>query len=186
VTHGRIPATAIGEAWVHAEKIGYDIIDIHGDGSASDFETRKSGILACNKVRRVKHPRYRPQEIEDSCQNEVAELRRLRISRDIDRILWVRGPERSWHRYRILADRLEEIAGADQALAEDPGISVPVCGAAGENSGKRPEEPVSSSGPGRVNVSGTDSGTRPDEPVHSAGHVSATASAPAIFPTVSG
>jgi hypothetical protein len=35
----------------------------------------------------------------------------------IIRELWVRGPERAWHRYRILPETIEEVIGIPQPVA---------------------------------------------------------------------
>jgi hypothetical protein len=47
--------------------------------------------------------------IRDSCRHEIEELRHLQEGEKIHHELWVRGPDREWHRYLILPDAVEAI-----------------------------------------------------------------------------
>ena len=44
-----------------------------------------------------------------SCGQEIKELRDLNIPDGIFKELWVRGPDRTWHRYLVLADGIESL-----------------------------------------------------------------------------
>ena len=68
-------------------------------------------------------PRYGTGNILRSCAQEIRELRELTIPEGIARELWVRGPDRTWHRYLVLADHIEAI-GNDEGRPDE---SNPAC-----------------------------------------------------------
>jgi len=53
------------------------------------------------------HGRYGLPDIAASCTREILELRSTPVAENTGRELWVRGPDRYWHRYAIFSDRIE-------------------------------------------------------------------------------
>ena len=55
------------------------------------------------------HARYGLPNIVASCTQEILELRSTPVAENTGRELWVRGPDRHWHRYAIFPDRIEAV-----------------------------------------------------------------------------
>ena len=55
------------------------------------------------------HGRYGLPDIAASCTREILELRSTPVAENTGRELWVRGPDRYWHRYAIFQDRIESV-----------------------------------------------------------------------------
>ncbi|HOX35959.1 MAG TPA: hypothetical protein PLO06_09725 [Methanoregulaceae archaeon] len=111
---GHPPYVAIDEAARKARSWGL-IALVLGPGQNPPFH-----FILCEKpcvsfvrVRRLKYPRFAPAEIAVSCRRDIAEIRAMDIPQEIFRELWVRGSNRQWHRYLILADAIEELDGFD-------------------------------------------------------------------------
>jgi len=67
------------------------------------------GQITLVRVRRLRYAHYGLPDIAVSCEREILELHGLPVSYDTSRELWVRGPDRHWHRYVILQDRIEAL-----------------------------------------------------------------------------
>jgi hypothetical protein len=76
-----------------------------------DFGIHYNGSTSLVRVRRLKNHGYRVEIICRSCAGQITEFRNLHLPEGIGRELWVRGPERAWHRYRIFGETIEEIGG---------------------------------------------------------------------------
>ena len=90
------------------------VISLNAAWLPCDFLAVRHTLLILIRVRRIKYRQYALSDIELSCDREIAALRGIPVVGDIARELWVRGPDRYWFRYRILADRIEgqsEIGG---------------------------------------------------------------------------
>jgi hypothetical protein len=121
MTRGLRPVVAIGEAKRQAAAWGYLVMIIETTGWLPfDFAIDDRGEISRVRVRRLKYADYDPLRIQESCRHEIEELRRLCGVEKIHHELWVRGPEREWHRYLILPDSVEvlngDIRNADRAL----------------------------------------------------------------------
>ncbi|MDD1697944.1 MAG: hypothetical protein LUQ36_06245 [Methanoregula sp.] len=63
------------------------------------------------RVRRLKYHGYDAAAIEHSCREDIAMMRALAVPQEIARELWVRGPDRAWHRYCVLRNRSKSSSG---------------------------------------------------------------------------
>jgi hypothetical protein len=68
------------------------------------------------RVRRLKQNDFTTEGIETACKKELRELRRPHPLDEIIPELWVRGPERAFHRYRVMCGALEEVPMARRPL----------------------------------------------------------------------
>jgi hypothetical protein len=66
------------------------------------------------RVRRLKYPGYDVAAIEHSCSDDIAVLRALPDIQEIFREIWVRGPDREWHRYHVLPGSIEILDNRDE------------------------------------------------------------------------
>ena len=108
MSRGRTPVVAIGEAQRRAQAEGFVLILVEAEIKLPfDFVISDRGCISLVRVRRLKYAQYRVAEIERLCDREIAEMRGLRIPEEIFLELWVRGPDRNWHRYLILPDAIE-------------------------------------------------------------------------------
>jgi hypothetical protein len=98
---------AITDAMLHASAQGSLVVRVETPGFPCDFLAIRDGRLTIVRVRRIKCGRYSPGEIGASCRQEIAALRKLHLAGDVTRELWVRGPDRHWHRYQVRPDQLE-------------------------------------------------------------------------------
>ena len=78
-----------------------------------DFAFSDGDCISLARVRRIKCAGFRPEMIERSCRNGIAELQAMGITREIFRELWIRGPARTWHRYIVLPDTVIELENWD-------------------------------------------------------------------------
>jgi hypothetical protein len=110
MTRGYKPVVAIGEAQRKATAWGFLLIVVKTEAQLPfDFVTEKRGRISLVRVRRLKYSQYGIADIMRSCRQEIKELRELRSPEGIHRELWVRGPDRAWHRYLILEEEIETI-----------------------------------------------------------------------------
>jgi hypothetical protein len=79
-----------------------------------DFIVHDSGSTSLVRVRRLKHHGYGAEIIGRSCADQIREFRELVLPAGVGRELWVRGPERAWHRCRVLLDTVEVIPDIPQ------------------------------------------------------------------------
>jgi hypothetical protein len=108
MTRGYKPVVAIGEAQRRATAWGFILIGLVTEAKLPfDFVVNNQGRTSLIRVRRLKYSQYGISDILRSCGQEINELRGLKIPDGIFRELWVRGPDRTWHRYLILADGIE-------------------------------------------------------------------------------
>lgn len=104
---------AIAEAMQYASASGFQVIDVNAAWLPCDFMTVRQEWITLVRVRRLRYRHFAVQEIERSCDQEIAELREVPIAGDVARELWVRGPDRQWYRYGVMPDRVEALAGSD-------------------------------------------------------------------------
>jgi hypothetical protein len=135
MTGGKRPLAGIGEAQRKAVSWGFVVTGVVTEApSPFDFTVHDKGSISLVRVRRLKHHGYRTELILRSCAEQIREFRELAEPTGILRELWVRGPERAWHRYRVLPETIEEVKdlphlaspmNGTSGTEEDPGISDP-------------------------------------------------------------
>ena len=127
MTRGYKPLVAIGEARRRATAWGFMLIGLVTEAKLPfDFIIHDKGGTSLVRVRRLKYRWYETENILRSCAQEIRELRDLNIPEGIARELWVRGPDRTWHRYPVLADRIEAVGNDERGSGEnDPAGSPP-------------------------------------------------------------
>jgi hypothetical protein len=108
MTRGYKPVVAISEAQRKATAWGFQLLELVTQAKLPfhfviHFHERTSLV----RVRRLKYSQYGITDIQKSCRQEILELQDLKIPEGIDRELWVRGPDRTWHRYLVLANGIE-------------------------------------------------------------------------------
>jgi len=119
MTRGHKPVVAIGEAQRRATAWGFMLIGLVTELKLPfDFVIRDNDRTSLVRVRRLKYSRFGISDILRSCGQEIKELHELRIPGGICRELWVRGPDRTWHRYLVLADRFDVIEN-NEGLPEE-------------------------------------------------------------------
>jgi hypothetical protein len=110
MTRGYKPVVAIGEAQRKATTWGFMLIVLVTEAKIPfDFVIDDQGCISLIRIRRLKYSHYGISDILRSCGQEIKELRELRIPDGIYRELWVRGPDRTWHRYLVLVDGIESL-----------------------------------------------------------------------------
>ncbi len=115
MTRGIRPVAGIAEAKRRATMWGCTLIEIVMEAQLPfDFGIHYNGCTSLVRVRRLKNHGYRVELIARSCADQIWEFRELVIPEGVSRELWVRGPERAWHRYRILPETIEEITEIPQ------------------------------------------------------------------------
>jgi len=120
MSRGRTPVVAIGEAQRKAQAEGFVLILVDAEIKLPfDFVISDRGCISLVRVRRLKYAQYRVAEIQRLCDREIAEMRGLRIPEEIFLELWVRGPDREWHRYLILPDAIEMLDAGDDDSPDD-------------------------------------------------------------------
>jgi hypothetical protein len=108
MTRGYRPVVAIEEAQHKAVTWGYFVITVITTIKFPfDFMIHDRGCTSMVRIRRLKYAGYSTEEIGRSCAQEIRELRELHDRSGIYRELWVRGPDRTWHRYLILPGSIE-------------------------------------------------------------------------------
>ena len=114
MTRGYKPVVAIGEAQRKAAAWGFALIMLATDRKLPfDFVINDRGCTSLVRVRRLKYAQYSIPEIMRLCAQEIKELRELKIPDGIFRELWVRGPDRTWHRYLVLDVGIEPLENED-------------------------------------------------------------------------
>lgn len=110
MTRGKRPVVAIGEAKRSAVLAGFVLVDLVTEAElAFDFVVHQERITSLVRVRRLKQSGFRVANIMRACAQPIAELQSCTLPDQLVRELWVRGPARAFHRYRVLPDTVEEI-----------------------------------------------------------------------------
>jgi len=105
MTRGIRPVAGIAEAKRMATAWGCILIEIGMVAQMPfDFGIHENGSTSLVRVRRLKYHGYRAESISRSCADQIREFRELVLPEGVGRELWVRGPERAWHRYRVLPE----------------------------------------------------------------------------------
>jgi len=127
MTRGYRPVVAIGEAQRKATEWGFMLIMLVTDAKLPfDFVVNIRGCTSLIRVRRLKYSQYGISDIMRSCGQEIKELRELPIPDGILRELWVRGPDRVWHRYLILKEGIEVLENEENRQEENDPAGIPV------------------------------------------------------------
>jgi len=104
------PGMAILEAMRKAQAWGCRIVEFRNDRNLPvHFVIYDHCRYSIVRVRRIKYPGYRCGDIERSCAADILAIRRMDLAPDIHRELWVRGPDRPWHRYAVFPDHTEAL-----------------------------------------------------------------------------
>ena len=120
MTRGYRPVVAIGEAQRRATAWGFMLIGLVTEAKLPfDFVVNIRGRTSLIRVRRLKYSQYAISDIQRSCGQEIKELRELWIPDGIYRELWVRGPDRAWHRYLVLEEGIEVLENEDNRQEEN-------------------------------------------------------------------
>ena len=110
LTRGIKPLVAIGEAKRKATAWGFMLIGLETDEKLPyGFAFHNKGETTLNRVRRLKYADFRPEQILRTCARQIQELREAAIMANLAKELWVRGPDRTWHRYRILPETIAPV-----------------------------------------------------------------------------
>jgi hypothetical protein len=97
-----------------ATTLGFTVIElVMEEPGPFDFAIHDSGSPSFMRVRRQRQNEYRI--VIRSCAREIGEFRDLGIPLGIGRELWVRGPQWTFHRYRIAPETVEEIKDVPQS-----------------------------------------------------------------------
>jgi len=120
MTRGYKPVVAIGEAQRKATVWGFVLIGLVTEAKLPfDFVIHDTGHISLVRVRRLKYSQYGISDILKLCGQEIKELQGLRIPNGIFRELWVRGPDRTWHRYLVLAESIEALENDENRREEN-------------------------------------------------------------------
>ena len=126
MTRGYKPVVAIGEAQRRATAWGFVLIGLVTEAKLPfDFVINDRGRTTLVRVRRLKYSSYGIADIMKLCGQEIKELRELRIPDGIYRELWVRGPDRTWHRYLVLAESIEALENDENQQEENDSADSP-------------------------------------------------------------
>jgi len=110
MSRGKRPVVAIGEAERSAVAAGFTLIELVTAAVLPfDFVVDRDGISSVVRVRRLKQAGFRIENILRACRQELKELNERSLLKDLIPELWVRGPARAFHRYRVLPETVEEI-----------------------------------------------------------------------------
>ena len=110
MTRGKRPVVAIGEAKRNAVAAGFILAEVVTETEIPfDFVVQKERITSLVRVRRLKQAGFRVANILRACAQQIADLRSCTLPDQLVRELWVRGPARAFHRYRVSRDTVEEI-----------------------------------------------------------------------------
>ena len=109
MTRGYPPWVAIEEAMHYAERLGYLVSGVNSRTLPCNFMAIDEGQITLVRVRRIRYAHYGLPDIAVSCKREILEHQGIPVSDDTGRELWVRGPDRHWHRYAIFPDRIETV-----------------------------------------------------------------------------
>jgi hypothetical protein len=126
MTRGYRPVVAIGEAQRRATAWGFVLIGLVTEAKLPfDFVINDRGRTSLVRVRRLKYSQYGISDILKLCGHEIEELRELRIPDGIYRELWVRDPDRHWHRYLVLAESIEALENDENRQEENDSADSP-------------------------------------------------------------
>ena len=126
MTRGYKPVIAIGEAQRRATAWGFVLIGLVTEAKLPfDFVINDRGRTSLVRVRRLKYSSYGIADIMKLCGQEIKELQGLRIPDGIYRELWVRGPDRTWHRYLVLAESIEALENDENRQEENDSSGIP-------------------------------------------------------------
>ena len=126
MTRGYRPVVAIGEAQRRAIVWGFVLIGLVTEAKLPfDFVINDRGRTSLVRVRRLKYSQYGISDILKLCGQEIKELQGLRIPDGIYRELWVRGPDRTWHRYLVLAESIEARENDEHRQEENDSSGIP-------------------------------------------------------------
>jgi hypothetical protein len=118
MTRGHRPFVAIRETAGILTARGAVIVTVSPEcGLPFDLVTWEGGVITLIRVRRLKYAGYGVEDVAISCAREIAELRRVPAPDQIYRELYVRGPDRHWHRYLVLPDRIEMLDDLSDLIA---------------------------------------------------------------------
>lgn len=110
MSRGKRPLVAIGEAKRAAVAAGFILIELKTATEIPfDFVVRRDGVTSIVRVRRLKQAGFRIENILRACAQQIRELRERSLMKELIPELWVRGPARAFHRYRVLPETVEEI-----------------------------------------------------------------------------
>nr|WP_321352392.1 hypothetical protein [uncultured Methanoregula sp.] len=110
MTRGIKPLVAIGKAKRKATAWGFMLIGLETDEKLPcDFAFHHKGKNTLARVRRLKYADFRPEQILRTSARQIQELREAAIMANLAKELWVRGPDRTWHRYRILPETIDPV-----------------------------------------------------------------------------
>jgi hypothetical protein len=120
MSRGHPPVKAIAEAQHLTSSKGSIVIPVSPDCKLPfDFIRWEQYTVTLVRVRRLRYAGYRIEDIELSCAREIAELRKIPVTDQIQRDLTIRGPDRHWHRYLVLPDSLEVIEDKEETLPDN-------------------------------------------------------------------
>ena len=121
MTRGRTPLIAIGEAQRKVQAQGLTVCSPGPDGNQPfHFITCDRDRICLVRVRRLKYHDYDVAAVEQSCRNDIAVIRALSFPQEICRELWVRGPDRAWHRYHVMPGSLVLLNGQEITMMNRP------------------------------------------------------------------
>ena len=110
MSRGTRPVVAVAEAKRYARAAGFLVIELTTEAELPvDFIVQKSGISSLVRVRRLKQSDFRVINIMRSCMQPIREVRAFIMPDGLVRELWIRGPARAFHRFRVLPETVEEI-----------------------------------------------------------------------------
>jgi hypothetical protein len=121
MSRGKRPVVTIGEAKRAAIAAGFMLIELISVAVLPcDFMVDRDGVTSIVRVRRLKQAGFRIENILRACAQQIRELRERTLMKGEIPELWVRGPARAFHRYRVLPDTVEEIRIAPQSPKRPP------------------------------------------------------------------
>jgi len=112
MTRGCPPLIAIGEAQRTAQAQGLMVCAPERAGNLPfHFIICERDRISLVRVRRLKYAGYDVAVVGHSCRDDIEMLQTLAVPQEIVRELWVRGPDRAWHRYHVLPGSIEILDG---------------------------------------------------------------------------
>jgi len=121
MSRGKRPDRAIGDAVEKALAGGFVVYAVAAPVDlAFDFVAEREGTASRVRVRRLKYAGYQIENILQVCRQQIRELRESMHLRALAMELWVRGPGRAYHRYRVLPDTVEELGNPAVPVVTEP------------------------------------------------------------------
>jgi hypothetical protein len=119
MSRGKRPVVAIGNAKRKAAECGFLVMDLVSPVQLPfDFIAERDGSASRVRVRRLKQAGFRAEQILRSCRQPIREMRESEILKELAMELWVRGPGRGFHRYRVLPDTVEELQVLSKTMVD--------------------------------------------------------------------